>query len=124
LLKSISKRTYIVILLIILFGLQIGWFISRDSETIYKDGIYTNQAYGYHSDILIEVVVEGGKISEINILSHEEPKILADIVFEKLPRKMIRKNSYKVDIISGATYTSKSLIEAVGKALEDAVISN
>jgi uncharacterized protein with FMN-binding domain len=123
-LKSISKRTYIVILLIILFGLQIGWFISRDSETIYKDGIYTNQAYGYHSDILIEVVVEGGKISEINILSHEEPKILADIVFEKLPRKMIRKNSYKVDIISGATYTSKSLIEAVGKALEDAVISN
>ena len=99
-------------------------FLYTREQSTYKDGTYYNQAYGYHSEVKVEVVVKEGKIDQINIIGHEEPKILADIVFEELPQRMIKKNSAQVDAISGATYTSKSLIQAVEKALNEAKLED
>jgi len=90
-------------------------------QTEYIDGVYLNESYGYYSDILVKVTIRGQRIKDIEIISHEEPEILATIVFDRLPPQMIKYNSAQVDIIAGATYTSRSLINAVEKALEDAL---
>lgn len=119
--KHGNRLLYIVITLIVILWLSL---INESEKFTYRDGVYYNQAYGYHSEIKVKVVVKEGKLFQIEILDHEEPKILADIVFKQIPPKMIKKNSSKVDAISGATYTSKSLIEAVGKALEQANINH
>lgn len=84
----------------------------------YSPGVYSNKAEGYYSILKVEVEVNQYQILDIKIISHEEPQILADIVFEKLPPKIIKANSTDVDTISGATYTSKALLEAVEKALQ------
>ena len=89
-------------------------------KTLYKNGDYYGESEGYYSNIKVMVTISGGKIFEISIVEHNEPEILADIVFEKLPPIIIKKNSTDVDIISGASYTSKSLIEAVENALMEA----
>jgi uncharacterized protein with FMN-binding domain len=114
-----NGKLSIFILFILTFLIYLSYFYFQDTVH-YKDGVYYNEAYGYYSDIKVKVIVKNGRLSEIEVISHEEPKILADVVFEKLPPKMIKKNTAYVDGISGATYTSKSLIEAVGKALEQA----
>ena len=90
------------------------------AESIYIPGSYTNEAQGYYSTLIVKVTVDESRILDIEIISHEEPDILADIVFKRLPPMMKKKNSHEVDIISGASYTSKALIEAVGKALDQA----
>jgi uncharacterized protein with FMN-binding domain len=81
-----------------------------------------NEAEGYYSTLNVSVTVDAYNITEIKILSHEEPQILADIVFDTLPKEIIKKNSVEVDIVAGATYTSKALLSAVEIALEQAKV--
>jgi uncharacterized protein with FMN-binding domain len=120
------KRTFVGLLLsIIIISITLGvvW-VYEGKQITYKDGIYYSQAYGYYSQIKVKVVIESGKICQIDIIDHEEPEILANIVFDRLPNKMIKKNTSEVDIVSGATYTSKSLIKSVRNALLQASIPN
>lgn len=107
------------IFLIIIFIISLTGCMSQLVR--YNPGKYTNSAEGYYSTLLVEVTVNELQIESIEIISHEEPEILADIVFEKLPPRIIKANGTDVDVISGATYTSKALIDAVDKALEEAV---
>lgn len=90
------------------------------SSAKYEDGTYYGESEGYYSMVKVEVIITTGQIESVNIVKHNEPTILADIVFDELPPKIIKNNGTDVDIVSGATYTSNSLIEAVNKALEQA----
>lgn len=91
-------------------------------QPVYHAGIYIGNSEGYYSNITVAVTVDEYRILDIEILSHDEIKILADIVFDELPPRIIKKNGTDVESISGATYTSESLIRAVDKALEPARI--
>lgn len=110
-----SKFRYIIILLC---------FVSLTScfhrEKVYQSGTYIGRSKGYYSELVVSVTVDEYNITLIEILESEEPPILADVVFEKLPPKIIKKNSTDVDEISGATYTSRALLKAVEQALDEA----
>lgn len=92
----------------------------QPSEPIYQPGTYINEAEGYYSTLIVAVEVDDKQIIDIRVVAHEEPEILSEIVFGQLPPMMKKKNTNDVDVISGATYTSRALIEAVGIALEQA----
>ncbi len=92
----------------------------QNSQPVYNAGVYEGNSEGYYSNIHVSVTVDEYRIVEIHILDHQEIKILADIVFDELPPRIIKKNSSEVDSISGATYTSQSLLRAVEEALEKA----
>lgn len=104
------KSLFIVLFMIAISGCS--------SKQLYQDGVYIGESEGYYSTVKVQVTIQGGRIWDIQILEHEEPEILADIVFEKMPPKMMKANTNEVDVIAGATYTSQSMIEAVGNALE------
>lgn len=112
------KRVISLTIFIMLFALIVT--SCKSAEVLYKPGSYTNEAEGYYSTLIVEVTVDETRILDIEVLSHEEPELLSDIVFKRLPQMMKKKNTHDVDIISGATYTSRALIKAVGKALEQA----
>lgn len=87
----------------------------------YTDGTYTGEGQGASGAIKVEVKVEKGKISEVNLVEHNETKTLVDGVKENLVPEIIEKQSTEdVEAISGATNSSKGVIEAVNKALESA----
>ena len=87
----------------------------------YTDGTYTGEGQGASGAIKVEVKVEKGKISEVNLVEHNETKTLVDGVKENLIPEIIEKQSTEgVEAISGATNSSKGLIDAVNKALESA----
>ncbi len=118
---SMRKRTYMMILCMLMVCFFSG---CSTSVPIYEPGTYTNSSQGYYSTLNIQVTVDEYRILEIEIISHEEPEILSDIVFKELIPAMKKQNSAQVDEVSGATYTSRALIKAVSAALDEAFISD
>lgn len=106
--------------LIAIMALTVG---CSEREPIYVPGTYINETEGYYSTLRVSVTVDQNHITHIEILSHEEPEVLANVVFEELPKSIMKKNNTDVDVISGATYTSEALIDAVNKALEQAKVA-
>lgn len=90
-------------------------------EDSYIAGTYVGQAEGYHSIIKVQVTVDEKNILSIEVLEQEETPIIADAVISKIPPKVIKKNSTDVDVVTGATYTSKTLLKAIDNALKGAV---
>lgn len=62
----------------------------------------------------------GGKITNIEIVSHNESPGFYEGSFETVPEEIISSQSTDVDTVSGATFSSKGIINAVEDALQDA----
>lgn len=92
-----------------------------ENKGFYQDGHYQGRGQGYGGNLDIEMTVEKGFVTEITIVNSqgEDPVYLDQA--EKLLDKMIELQSNDVDTISGATFSSIGLIEAVGDALQKAV---
>ena len=61
--------------------------------------------------------MSGGKFTEVKVLEHSETAGISDPAIEKIPAAIVEAQSADVDIVSGATFTSKGIIEAVKNAL-------
>ncbi len=90
----------------------------EDSDS-YTDGTYTGTGTGFSGPITVQVVISGGKIQDISILSSTDdtPYLTAA---SALLNSIVSKQSTNVDTVSGATYSSVGLIEAVRNALAKA----
>lgn len=87
----------------------------------YADGTYLGEGQGASSAIKVEVVVEKGKISEVKLVEHKETKTLVEGVENNLVPEIIEKQGTDgVEAISGATSSSKGVIDAVNNALKSA----
>lgn len=89
-------------------------------EGAYTDGTYTGEAQGFGGLITVEVVVTDGAISEINILSAEQEDGAYLEMAEDIIPAMIEAQTWEADTISGATFSSTGIRDAVELALEDA----
>ena len=86
----------------------------------YQDGIYEGEGIGFGGAISVEVTVISGKIEEIRIVSAEKEDGAYLSMAEKIIPDMLEKQSADVDTISGATFSSTGIREAVSQALEKA----
>ena len=93
---------------------------SRD-EYKYKDGTYSGIGFGFGGDISVQVVVKNGKITLIKVLeaADETSEYLEQA--KKVIDRILKAQNTAVDIVSGATYSSRGIIDAVSDALKDAV---
>lgn len=82
----------------------------------YKDGKYKGTAPGYSGDLTVEVTVEDGRIKTVDITDTTDDKAYLDLA-SGLIDDIIEKQTTDVDTVSGATYSSKGIIEATKKAL-------
>ena len=90
----------------------------------YEDGVYEGSGRGYRGDIKLSLTVEKGYITAAEILdTRDDQSYVKSAAGEILPA-IISSQSAEVDAVSGATYSSKGLIEAAAKALEKADLNN
>jgi len=82
------------------------------------DGSYTGTGRGFAGDITVEVVVSGGKITSIEVVSHSDTPGISDNAIKQMPAKIMEAQSLEVDVVSGATMTSQGIINAVFDALK------
>ena len=89
------------------------------SKKKYKDGTYTGSAKGYRGDVKVKVTVKNGKIAKVKVVSHTDtPSYFSRA--KKLIPKITKNNNPNVDTVSGATFSSKGIINAVKDALKKA----
>ena len=86
----------------------------------YKDGKYQGSAQGFGGTVTVEVTIEEGYISDIQVVSADgEDAAYYNMAIDVLD-SIIADQSSDVDVVSGATYTSNGIIgaakEALGKA--------
>ena len=81
------------------------------------DGTYTGEGKGNNGNITVEVTVEQGKLAGVTVTDHSETKGLGDTAMESLIEVMVANNTTNVDAVSGATFSSNGLKEAVQQAL-------
>ena len=90
---------------------------TTDSDYVYKDGTYTGEAEGYGGTIQVEVTLAGDEITSINVVSApgEDSAYLSQA--ESVINSVISSQSTDVDTVSGATFSSTGILNAVDEAL-------
>ena len=90
----------------------------------YADGIYVGSSRGYGGAVRVQVIMENGSITEVEILdaSHETRQFLRRA--KRLLTTVVEAQSWEVDAVSEATYTSRGILGAVQNALTGEVVNN
>ena len=86
----------------------------------YKDGTYQGSGTGFGGMITVQVTVSGGKITAVDILSASGETGSYFASAQGVVSKVLSSQSPNVDAVSGATYSSNGIIQAVQNALSQA----
>lgn len=121
-----KARKFIAVILSCVLGLFLLCACSN-SETpsapaaIYAPGIYTGTGAGKGGDVNVEMEFSEDEILSIVVdeNNNETPEIAA-VAYEELPEIILEAQSVDVDTVSGATFTSKGILEAASNCVEQA----
>ena len=99
---------------------------SRTVESVtdadaYKDGTYYGTGTGFGGTLKVKVDISGGKIAAISIIETKDGSEYIQKA-STLLNKIVEKQTTNVDTVSGATYSSSGLIQAVRDALKQAAV--
>lgn len=100
------------------FGFEAAPVEEPAAEVTLADNEYIGVSKnGNGGDVKVKVTMDGDKIAKIEVLEQNETVGISDPAFAQIPDAIIAAQSTDVDTVSGATITSKALIEAVNDAL-------
>ena len=89
----------------------------------YKDGTYTAEADGFNGSVKVTVTIKNGKITNISN-SNTDTKEYFNKAWSRIQPAILKKQAvYGVDTVSGATFSSNGILEAVQKALAKAAVN-
>lgn len=93
-----------------------------EDAAAYKDGTYYGSGTGFGGPLKVMVEISGGKIASIQIVENSDG---SDYISKavSLIDSIIAKQSTNVDTVSGATYSSVGIIQAVRDALSQAAVN-
>lgn len=87
------------------------------SESQYVDGVYTGTGNGFREATNVTVTVENGEITDITINSYQDDEQFFSRAENEVISAIIQSQSTDVDAVSGATFSSNGIKEAVADAL-------
>ncbi len=93
-------------------------------ELAFTAGTYTGSGEGYNGPVEVSVTFDDKAVTAIEVTSSKETEHVGDIAFDILIPDMIKANGTGVDAVSGATFSSRALKEAVNAAAEEAGVTN
>lgn len=73
---------------------------------------------GFGGEITVTVTKQGDKILSVEAVGENETKGIGTPALEKIPQAIVAANSTDVEVVTGATVTSKGIIYAVNNALD------
>lgn len=94
-----------------------------ESTPIYQDGEWVGTALGYNANITVSVTIANGMITDISVLETADDEPYFDWAQEDILPNIINSQSVEVDSVSGATFSSEGLKDAVNNALAQAMIT-
>lgn len=86
----------------------------------YKEGIYYGTAEGYSGDVSVAVVIQEKTIKAILITESSDDEAFFNRAMDVVKKVIRTQKTDDVDTVSGATYSSKGLLNAIKNALKQA----
>lgn len=86
----------------------------------YADGVYLGEGEGYEGPMTVRVTVFAGKVTSIELVSSMDDEPYFGRAWATVPGRIIAAQTTSVDAVSGATYSSEGIRDAVNNALKKA----
>lgn len=86
-------------------------------------GVYVGTARGAKSDIKMAVEFDGEKIVNVWNVENGDTAVFSQIAADTVAQEIVENQSLSVDVVSGATLTSRAAMLAAANALEQAGVS-
>lgn len=86
------------------------------AEPVFTPGIYDVTVPGHNGDVRVEVTFDEYRVKKIEVLSHTESAGLGDAAMQTVADAIIARQSFAVDTVGGATYSSAAMLQAVALA--------
>lgn len=93
---------------------------SDDSDNVYKNGTYEGSGTGYGGTITVQVTLQDDTITDVSVTSAPGEDSAYLTQGENVISSIISEQSTDVDTVSGATFSSTGILEAVNDALTKA----
>jgi uncharacterized protein with FMN-binding domain len=130
-----KKRKIILTTLILIFGIIVvlagirmhlesnleqlaNLEISNVDLTKLEDGTYTGTYEVFPVAAEVSLTIGNHKITDIKLLKHDNGQ---GTPAEVIPEKVVEAQSLEVDIVSGATYSSKVILKSIENALNSVI---
>ena len=84
------------------------------------DGVYEGVAAGHNGEMTVSVEFKDGIIHDVKVVRHVETAGVSENAIENTTAAIVGANSPDVDITTGATFTSRGIMNAVRNAIESA----
>jgi len=92
--------------------------LNEEEDFSFTPGVYEVNAIGHSGNLPMKVSFSEKRIESINIDTKGETEGIADVVFVRIPDKIIEGQTLNVDALSGASETSNGVIDGVAKAVK------
>lgn len=89
----------------------------KAEKGIYKDGVYTGAGEGFRGTTQVQVTVEDGYIVDITVLSYRDDREFFQKAQSAVINAILTEQTPDVSAVSGATFSSSSIMDAVADAL-------
>lgn len=96
---------------------------SVQEPAAYKDGTYYGTGTGFAGNLKVEVVISGGKISNIQIVETNDGSEYIQKASGVINQILGAQSTNGIDTVSGATFSSNGIIKAVRNALSQAAVT-
>ena len=112
------KKLFCVILTLAMLLVSAAAFSEAQPEPVlFTPGSYTGEAQGIFVPVKVTVKVSESEIETVLIDATGETPELGGVAAEKMSMAIINAQTPNVDMVSGATVTSKAIIAAATAAL-------
>lgn len=92
-------------------------------DAAWNDGVYAGEGTELRPGLRVQVTVEDGMIAAIEVIEHhEQDERFWGLPVRLIPQWIVDAQSTDVDTVSGATMTSRGIIEAVEDALAQVAV--
>jgi uncharacterized protein with FMN-binding domain len=129
--RVLKNKAYLRISLLIFIMLFLMLPLSRNYKSAQgtmdlgqlKDGTYQGLGSGFGGNITVSTTVSENRITHIEIIGHRETQGYYEEVFKTMAKGIIETQNLNIDVISGATVTSRGFLggvkSGVSMAMED-----
>lgn len=81
---------------------------------------YSATGNGYHGEMTVNVTIEDGKITDVELGDNHETNVVIDRAFPVIRERILEANTVDVDSVTAATFSSYAIKTAVADAMQQA----
>jgi uncharacterized protein with FMN-binding domain len=114
------------VLALVVFGVSAYFYVQSDLQKLAKieitdvdlskidDGVYRGESSHFPVIVSVEVTIQNHRMTSILLLKHMNGQGASA---ESILDDVLSSQSLDVDVISGATYSSQAILQAISRAL-------